>query len=119
MLSFFVHSDLYAAGRTEDGEDFVAKCYYVVAENERGRRWRHQDTFRGVIVRHTEEGPAFVDNSTEAFGHAQRIVETCQRPRVVAIPVETQWIEIDPAYGSEAYTAAEADIVLRERADAR
>ena len=48
--SFEIVSDLYQAGRTEDGDAYTAEVYYVMAEDEDGNRWQHFAAFPGCEV---------------------------------------------------------------------
>jgi hypothetical protein len=99
-LIFGVESDLYVAGRTEDGSDFTAELYFVTAEDEHGNRWRHSSTFAGCQVMHDDEGyPHFVDVRASAETQALRLQLECERSSVDV----TSWYELRPVYGSSAY----------------
>lgn len=102
-LHFDVASDLYVAGRTEDGRDYTAEIYMVIAEDQRGNRWVHRDMFQGCEAGHDDEGwPYFAD----IRGTAQAAAETL-RARIVAaggaVDLGQYWTATRPAYGSRAY----------------
>jgi hypothetical protein len=103
-LIFGVESDLYVAGRTEDGCDYTAELYFVVAEDDNGNRWRHRDTFAGCRVMDDEEGERhFVDVRASAEASAQRLALASER---AASTIDlAEWVELRPVYGSAAYVA--------------
>jgi hypothetical protein len=103
-LIFGVESDLYVAGRTEDGENYTAEMFFVVAEDDNGNRWRHPETFAGCRAMFDEENdwPYFVDVRAAAQASAQRLLAT---ERAAASVDLTQWYELPPVYGSPAYQA--------------
>jgi len=102
-LSFSVVSDLYVAGRREDGTDFIAEQYYVVAEDARGNRWSHNAVFNGCRVECDDEDyyqQYFIDIREEAHARADKLLA---RIRIApSIDMEC-WEAIRPAYGSLAY----------------
>jgi hypothetical protein len=106
MLDFAVCSDLYVAGRTEDGEDYTAEVYFVVAEDARGNRWRHHASFPGAGTPEYDEegfGPYFADVRESAKAEADKLLA-----RIVAAGGRidlAHWSEDRPAYGSAAYQA--------------
>jgi hypothetical protein len=102
----YTTSDLYNAGYSCDGHPFIAEQFYVVIENEAGRRFRHQAIFKGteqVICEETGES-CFSDLRHEASAKADRLAA-----RVNAALKSGQflssnyWEEVDPAYGSDEY----------------
>ena len=102
----YAASDLYQAGVSCDGHPYIAEKYYVLIENEAGRRFRHNKSFAGVEVIECEETgeTGFQDVRNEvkaivneliikvnaALASGQRLTSSC-------------WFEIDPAYGSDEY----------------
>ena len=44
----YAASDLYSAGNSCDGHPFIAERFYVLIENARGTRFRHQASFNGA-----------------------------------------------------------------------
>jgi hypothetical protein len=101
-LSFDVGSDLYLAGRTEDGQDFTAELYYVMAEDASGNRWRHETNFPGADAQRDEDGYWHFGDVREA---AQRAAEQllARIERAGGQLDLTHWREARPAYGSAAY----------------
>ena len=102
----YVSSDLYNAGRTEDGHAFIAEVFYVVMEDASGRRFRHEASFAGTqCVVDKEEGYAhFPDLRQEATAKAERLVVRVNASLKAGKGVDMDlWAEVDPAYGSDAY----------------
>jgi hypothetical protein len=111
-LSFFVSSDLYCAGYTEDGDQFAAERYYVMAETSEGRRFKHVKHFDGT-------NPTF-DEDDEGFGHTvfpDLREEASNKATILLDQIESHmnsggrldralWVEVNPRYGSEAYQNA-------------
>jgi len=102
-LQFEIVSDVYVAGRTEDGERYTAEVYYVQAEDERGNRWAHYAHFKGCETGYDEEYgiPTFKDVRPEAMAQAQHLLD-----RIVeagGILDLNHWTETRPCYGSAAY----------------
>ena len=116
-LFFEVVSELYRAGRTEDGAEYLAEVYLVQAENERGDRWIHPTRFKGCRVERVEDFEeseengyqsfgfftAFVDVREDAKARAERLVERINAADG-AVDLDL-WSETSPAYGSAAYSA--------------
>lgn len=118
-----VASDLFNAGFSCDGHPFIAEQYYVVIENEAGRRFRHQVTFNGTEqVICEESGDAyFPDMRQEASAKANRLaarVNAALQSGKFLSP--TFWYEIDPVYGSDEYVyqGTEAKRLFAEKAAA-
>jgi hypothetical protein len=101
-----VASDLFNAGRTEDGTPFIAEVYFVEIENAAGRRFRHDATFSGVevLVDEYEGGNYFVDRREEAAAKAECLTARVNAALKTGRGVDMDlWQEVDPAYGSDAY----------------
>lgn len=101
-----VISDLFDAGRTEDGTPFIAEIFYVVMENAAGRRFRHDATFSGVevLVDEYEGGTYFADRREEATAKAERLAARVNAAIKTGRGVDLAlWEEVDPAYGSDEY----------------
>ncbi len=115
-IAFSVASDLYLAGRTEDGEDFIASAYYVMAENARGDRWALETRFRGCRVSRDDEGwSCFADVREEAKAAADRVLDGLAG-REVSLE---HWRPMRPVYGSDAYSQyGQHEDWLAERAEA-
>lgn len=115
-----VNTDLYQAGRTCDGHPFVAEAYYVVIENDRGRRFRHATTWCGterMVCEETGE-PYFPDHREESRAKAERLCARVNAALVAGDDLDRfYWDEVDPAYGSDEYIAqgTEAERAFAER----
>jgi hypothetical protein len=111
-----VASDLYNAGRDDDGFPFIAELYYVVLQYEDGRIFRHNAVFLGDELGVDEEDGMTYHNDVrvEALAKAERLAERVRQAGKVDFQ---HWEEIDPAYGSEAYVSqgTEAKRVIAER----
>lgn len=104
-----VVTDLYLAGKTEDGEDYNAECYYVVVERRDGKRLAHSTVWNGCETGDTpscpEEGDAggdayFADIRKEAKAEAETLA---LRVEEVGVIDDAHWVELEPSYGSEYY----------------
>ena len=116
----YVASDLYNAGYACDGRPFIADSFYVVVENEAGRRFRHAVTFNGTQQVFCEEtgDVCFPDFREEASAKAERLaarVNSALASGKALAP--TFWDEVDPVYGSDEYVAqgTEAKRVFAEK----
>jgi hypothetical protein len=100
-------SDLFDAGRTNDGEVFAAEVYYVVVENGAGRRWASYDRFYGARRVVDDEGwVGFDDLREEASAAAEALAAATNQVLVSGGKLSLEdWYQIDPAYGSRAYQA--------------
>ena len=70
MFQVAAVSDLFDAGKDNDGQVFAAEVYYVVIENGAGRRWASYDRFRGARREVDEEGWVSFDDLREAASAA-------------------------------------------------
>lgn len=107
-----IASDLYQAGRSDDGQPYIAECYYVLATDERGNRWRWHETFLGCRVEHDEEGyPHFADTREQAKAEVSVLLARMHAHGVHlrTAPGKIGWEPTRPAYGSPAYEAYGAD----------
>lgn len=109
----YVTSDLYVAGKTEEGEEFVAERFFVAAEFDNGMRFAHNHSFPGCKVEECGEGTAFLDIRAEAEAAANAL-----RDRVNAVGKMNgaYWTEIEPVYGSLTYERAVLMMTPRQRA---
>lgn len=103
-ITFAIVSDLYSAGRTEDGSDYHAELYYIQAESETGLRWDHPAAFHGA-KRHTDdEGwPHFEDIREMARRQAERLLAQIQVYHAKHGISLDKWHPAPTAYGSAAY----------------
>ena len=112
-MKFFIREDLYVAGRDDDGQEYTASQYYVVAEDDQGRRWAHRDVHAGCRVLVDEEGDRhFSDVRAEALAGARKRLNSFRRHGTA---LDTRdWDSIPAAYGSDAHS--DAEMVEWERA---
>lgn len=98
-------SDLFDAGKDNDGQVFAAEVYYVVVENGAGRRWASYDRFRGARRVVDEEGwVGFDDLREEASAAAEALSAATDRVLASGGKLSLEdWYEVDPAYGSKVY----------------
>lgn len=115
-VSFEITSDLYVAGRTEDGFDYTAEVYFITATNARGDRWRHASSFPGCKTEQDDEGYThFGDIREQAQKEAQTLITRMQARGVINLQ---HWREDRPVYGSNAYVAyGQADDLEQEYRD--
>jgi len=116
----YAASDLYNAGYACDGHPFIAECFYVLVENEAGRRFRHVITFNGTQQVICEEtGDAFFpDMREEASAKAERLAQRVNAALKAGVALDANcWDEVDPAYGSDEYLGqgTEAKRVFAEK----
>ena len=105
MFQVGVVSDLFDAGKDNDGQVFAAEVYYVTIENNAGRRWASYDRFRGARREVDEEGwVSFADLREEASAAAEALAAATDRVLASGGKVSLEdWYQVDPAYGSKAY----------------
>jgi hypothetical protein len=95
-----VRDDLVQVGLTEDGEPDVAHRFYLVARDARGAQWAHD------YARVAGRGGIAADVAAAAL-EVLRVRVAAHLEAGGALDFD-HWIEIDPAYGSEAYQALDA-----------
>ena len=111
-LTLEIASDLDQAGRSDDGQPFLAECYYILATDERGNRWRWYDTFHGARLEYDEEGCShFADTREQAKAEVSVLLARMHAHGVHlrTAPGKIGWEPTRPAYGSPAYEAYGAD----------
>jgi len=100
-----VGSDLYEAGRSEDGVPFVAEVYFVQVTLASGRRFRHSASWAGAAVSVDDEGyEYFEDVRAAALRSALRLRRRVRRAGRVDLD---HWVSARPVYGSAAYSSAD------------
>lgn len=117
-LTIAVISDLFKAGVTEDGRDFEAERYYVMAEAEDGRRWVYGLSFDSTRQEFDDEDgfPYFPDNREEAHAKAENIAVEFRRFLHTGGELDLDlWQETDPRYGSHEYQINDNAGVYKER----
>lgn len=94
-----IREDLYDTRRyDEDGQPIIRSNFYLVAQGPNGHRWASSHSH-----------PNFASAKSERR-HLARDFD----------PVKAGWYEIEPCYGSEAWTPeVEAEIAYRERSEIR
>lgn len=113
-LQFFVRSDLVIVGYDAEFADVTnprgalyGQALYVVAESPDGRRWAHDHRF--IASR---------GNALSELARAERLCERIAASYNGGAPLDgAYWVEIDPAYGSDAYVSqgVEAERAQQER----
>jgi hypothetical protein len=101
-LAICVASDVYEAGRTDDGQSYTAELFYVMAEDGDGNRWRHAVDFHGCNISYDSEGlPHFEDVRANANIRAATLLN---KLIVDGGKLDMmRWNAIRPVYGSSAY----------------
>lgn len=102
----YVASDLYDAGRSDDGHPFIAEAFFVVLQSDTGLRLRHNVTFPGaqLLVDDETGEPHFADLRVEAAAKAERLADRVNGAIFEGRDIDPAcWFEIDPAYGSDEY----------------
>jgi hypothetical protein len=100
-----VASEVFEAGRTEDGHPFIAERYYVEVSNGYGLRFRHSWTFSGVTPVTDEDGYTYyADHREQAQKRAQKLVDRVNHALSFGYVLsEDCWREDAPVYGSDHY----------------
>ena len=100
-------SDLYKAGYSCDGHAYFADQFYVLIENEAGRRFRHQVIFNGaeVICNEDTDGEVvFMDVRPAALAKAEALAARVNAAIQAGVALDSsRWDEVDAGYGSDAY----------------
>lgn len=105
----YATSDLYQAGITCDGQPFIAETFYVVIENANGDRYRHEQNFNGTEPKFSEDddGVYFPDLRKEASAKAEKLANKVNAALASGKGVDfTYWLEVEPIYGSKAWSYA-------------
>lgn len=116
-----LRDDLFSLRHPEDGSEFTASVFYVVATSSDGRRYAHAHRFPSAHVVVDDDYMGISSYRAEAQAKAERFFERvleAQRLGLWTGP-NAHWHEIDPVYGSWAYVRAEPALVARERAEER
>lgn len=118
-----IRDDLFALQHPEDGSEFTASTFYVIAVNDvTGRCFAHGFAFPSAKLVDGEEGLGIASFRDEALARAEkllkRIVEAQERGEFTTPIGRRYWREIQPVYGSQAYVAQQPEIVAQEKQDA-
>lgn len=118
LIQVDVVSELYKAGRTEDGEDYIAEYYFVAAEFSDGEVYAHKTSFLGCKVEQDEEGyDHFGDIRPESEARAKALCARVQAHVAAGGKLDMdQWRFWRTVYGSGAYLAEVAEMTPRQRA---
>lgn len=95
-----VRSDVYEAPHQETGEACEHLNYYVIAEDQEGRRWAHNCGW-------TTEKYSRMVAGVHAWALANRVKLAQERGQWIGVE-NGCWYRIDPCYGSSAYVLQEA-----------
>jgi hypothetical protein len=121
ILAVDVCSDLYVAGRTEDGEQYTAEVYLVCAEFADGSVYAHVERFKGCKVEQVdtedESFTAFVDIREEQKAKAEKLAARVNQCVATGRKLDPQfWTFHRTVYGSSAYLHEVAEMTPRQRA---
>lgn len=113
-----VASELYRAGRTEDGEDYIAEIYLVTVEFAGGEVYAHKVSFPGCKVEQDEEGyDHFGDIRPQQEARAQSLCDRVQRHIAAGGSLDmSHWSFWRTVYGSRAYLTEVAEMTPAQRA---
>lgn len=103
-----VGSDVYRAGYTDDGVEFVAESYRVTVTNAFGDRLVHRTTFSGAVAHDLEDGfgQSFEDVRPQALAQATRLADRVRAALAAGQALNPAlWQQDRPVYGSDAYVA--------------
>jgi hypothetical protein len=103
-LTVSFREDLYEAGLTEDGEQYIGSLFYVFIEKVDGSRFRHYKTFKGCKAAHDEDHKYFIDLSVQARDAVRSLCDRIEKHLESGGSLNMDlWSEMAPRYGSEAY----------------
>lgn len=99
MIQFFVASNIVVVHANPEYADMdnprgniYGERWFIVAENSKGRRWKHYTTF-------------------DSANNAERIRSRIEKDYESGIRLkDLYWTEIDPAYGSEEYISQNTEL---------
>jgi len=113
-LDLGIVSDIYSAGFTTDGDEFIAERYFICAEDKDGNRYAIGGFNGAKKVYDDEDGEVFFkDIREEAKALADRLLVRIQEAGVINTEF---WREDRPVYGSKAYQQyGQADDVAWEK----
>jgi len=113
-LNIKVASNLYSAGFTVDGDEYIAYRYHICAEDADGNRYTIGGFNGAKKSFDDEEGEVhFEDTRKEAYATARKLLDRIKKAGVI----DTQfWREDRPVYGSKAYQQyGQADDIAWEK----
>lgn len=108
MIGVAVFSDLFKAGVSEDGSDFISESFYVVVEYDDGTRLQHRHRFCGFRKECCEETnePFLCDDRPFAKEQAEALAKSIRDHLNKGKTLNMEhWVYHRPVYGSDAYCA--------------
>lgn len=105
-MDYFVASDLFVVGHTEDGEAYTAPAYYVVAEASDGKRWAHDKAFPAAVAAYDDEYGIPYFPAVEGAADDAEALRDCIAASDKALD-PAHWAAIPAAYGSAAHCEAD------------
>lgn len=119
-MQFAVRSDVFHAvpgPRTEDGVPLEGLVFYVIAEFEDGTRLAHYQSFpNGRRYTHPDGFDGWQRDDGRGEGLAEALCARIAAAVAAGHKLEpARWIEIDPAYGSDAYLGLDKEQFFRNR----
>jgi len=110
-LEFKIISSRYLAGKTNDGDDYVAEAYMVFIEGADGSRWSHDKSFPGCRVVYSEAGEVqFDDTRKDALHAANQLISELRQQKQIDL---NGWRKETPRFGSEAYERLNPTLRIR------
>lgn len=108
-----IQDDLFGVQHPEDGSEFTASVFYIIATDERtGRRFAHDHSIKSAhaVSEYDADGEWFggvASYRPEALAKAEALLakmRAAQEAGTFVTPVgRAHWNEIYPVYGSPAY----------------
>ena len=111
-------SDVYEAGRDEDGEMVYGEEFYVFAEMEDGTRYRHNHSFNDTVWVNIEDqedygvGGFYDRDKNKAVFEVVALMQKVENTGI--IDIKKYWSRLSPAYGSQAYCVWESQATIEE-----
>lgn len=110
LIGAAVATELYAAGKTEDGVDFIAERYLVRAEYDNGERIEHSTFFDGCNPQQDPDDGFwyFEDIRPQALEQATKLARRVDQAIKDGLALNMDyWSRARPVYGSAAYSESE------------
>lgn len=106
-MNIDIREDLVELGYDEDGSMIVASQFYLVAQTARGRRFAHNHCRIDRVRSVNEEGmTCWPRDGGKARADMEVLLSRVQARLAAGGAIDfLYWNEIDPMYGSEAYSA--------------
>lgn len=109
-----VVSELFSAGRNEDGEEVLGHIYSVLAEDKTGRRFSHIDYVKDTVRKKCDPDESDCGSYWCLVLDAEQQVENKKKSLLLSENmILTDWLEVEPRYGSEAYCQKNQQNTLR------